>query len=69
MHRVLSVCDKSMRFDIFTAKDHRNKVGYEVNWYFILAYFRTNYKKKSRKLPENSSEHVFVRYNILIIIQ
>ena len=31
MHRVVLVCDKIMRFDIFTAKDHRNKAGFEVN--------------------------------------
>ena len=31
---------------------------------FILAYFRINYKKISRKLPENSSVHAFVIYNI-----
>ena len=31
MHTVLSVCHKSMRFDIFTAKDHETKAGYEFN--------------------------------------
>ena len=50
MHRVLSVCDKSMRFDIYLQlKTTKLKQGMNSIDIFILAFF----DKLKKKFPEN----------------